>query len=819
MMRYLPLVLLCLLCATVALGEEFYVSTSGEDDPANGSEQNPFRSLSYALSVADTTPAVSNTIHVGAGTYTIETEILPLPMIDDVIISGAGPQATVFTADDGPTNVFTCVGADNWTLENLTITGGNAIQGGGISMLQCSHVNLRNLIIRNNRADHPQIPNFEGHGGGLYVYESDLVLIDHVLLYDNSARDDGGALSIVHCNPALSFVTITRNSADLDDGSAAIFYQTLDGGPWTLENSIVWANGDSSNGLATTVTTAGVTVSYSLVERADGAAWGGTGNVWNDPLFTDPENDFTLLHGSPAIDLANPAEDYTDEPAPNGDRANSGFYGNTDDAQLGMVPIVLSRGQYAFIGLPVETTTGDPQTLFGEYFDNTTPGEDTWRLERWDNTTGLYLRYDEVESDGSDHGDPPVMAPGLGYLVQQNMDIQTTLWVDGNALDQSVDYTLELATSDMVQMHMIANPYPYPVNWSDMCFQSQAGLLCFDDAAQLNYADRYLYILDSQGRFVPTLDRLDPWQGAFILTHREGNLTWIVPSERNEANPGDLRDNLDWGLSAGFSALDASGETMAADEGHLFGTGELMEDGRDGYDACVLNPLEMRILTWSAIGDDESTMLYHDLREPIPEHDIKGWHFHTMYVPTGEAGDTLLPESFLFRVNGFAFDDLGEPQYPDTSYRFRLMDSEFTILMSDMRDYPDTTGCVYEVTAQHSGDTLATADVWVFAGNQVWADADETPAELPSRFEVTGTWPNPFNRTLSLSFTLPQRGDVAITVFDVLGREVDRLQYAGLAAGAHRVAWQPEATLASGIYFIRLKHAGHMALRKAVLVK
>ncbi len=809
-------VLLLLLLGSMSWATEFYVATDGMDDPGNGSEQDPFRTITYALSVTDTTDTPPHAIHVAAGLYTINTEIFPLPMIDSITVSGAGPGQTIVDAGSGATNVFTCVDVDNWTLENMTITGGRAIQGGGISVLHGDNITLHNLVISGNRADHPQVPNFEGHGGGLYLYEAGEVVVDHVLFVNNSARDDGGAITITNCAPVLRFLTISRNSTDMMESSNAIRFETNAGHTWLLANSIVWNNGDA-DGLTSTVTPEGLQASYCLLERDDGDVWPGTGNTWNDPLFTNPENDFTLLPGSWAIDRADPAAEYDNEPAPNGGRANAGFYGNTSNAQLSASPLRLSRGREVFFGLPVETETGDPQELFGDYFDDTTPSDATWRLQRWDNIEGLYLRYDEPEADSVEHGDPPDLEPGLGYLLRQTLTLQDTVWAGGPALNQAVDFEQTFPQSAETQYHMVANPYPYPVNWAAMRLQTPAGLLPFHQAAQLNYTDMYLYILDSQGRYTPTLDRLDPWQGATVVSNRTGEITWIVPSERNTAFPGDITQYLDWVLSAGFAALDTSGATLATDEGHLFGVGELMEDGKDGFDARIIPAPSPSMLTWSQNTVEEEIALYHDLRAPVEQDHFTGWHFRTEFHATG---DTVLPDSFVFRVNGFAFDELGDPVYPDTSYRFRLMDGEFTILMDDMRDYPDSVGCEVVVPAEHSEDgSRATAEVWVFAGNQVWVDAEESAAPLPQRFEIRTTWPNPFNRTLSIAFTLPRGGDVQLAVYDVLGREVDRRMHQGLTAGEHRVVWQTGQDMASGVYFLRLDHAGTSLVEKVILLK
>jgi hypothetical protein len=62
-----------------------------------------------------------------------------------------------------------------------------------------------------------------------------------------------------------------------------------------------------------------------------------------------------------------------------------------------------------------------------------------------------------------------------------------------------------------------------------------------------------------------------------------------------------------------------------------------------------------------------------------------------------------------------------------------------------------------------------------------------------------------------------------VTVLDVRGRVVATLFDGALAAGPHRVAWRglgPDLRPASsGVYFLRVEHAGESRTEKAVLLK
>lgn len=87
----------------------------------------------------------------------------------------------------------------------------------------------------------------------------------------------------------------------------------------------------------------------------------------------------------------------------------------------------------------------------------------------------------------------------------------------------------------------------------------------------------------------------------------------------------------------------------------------------------------------------------------------------------------------------------------------------------------------------------------------------------PGIFELTSTYPNPFNSTLRISFNLPRAGDVTLGIFDIAGREVTRIAAKRFAAGEQNISWNADQP--AGVYVVRLKVGEKNALGKVVLVK
>ncbi|HLE55901.1 MAG TPA: T9SS type A sorting domain-containing protein, partial [Rhodothermia bacterium] len=96
--------------------------------------------------------------------------------------------------------------------------------------------------------------------------------------------------------------------------------------------------------------------------------------------------------------------------------------------------------------------------------------------------------------------------------------------------------------------------------------------------------------------------------------------------------------------------------------------------------------------------------------------------------------------------------------------------------------------------------------------------ANESETELPAEFALHGNYPNPFNPSTNISFSLPQRSDVTVRIYDLNGRLVETLVQSDFDAGTHSVRWDA-SSVASGTYLYRLVAGDYVASRKMLLVR
>jgi len=94
----------------------------------------------------------------------------------------------------------------------------------------------------------------------------------------------------------------------------------------------------------------------------------------------------------------------------------------------------------------------------------------------------------------------------------------------------------------------------------------------------------------------------------------------------------------------------------------------------------------------------------------------------------------------------------------------------------------------------------------------------EDAREHPDGFVLGENYPNPFNPSTRIPFVLSESGEVVLTVFDVLGREVAVLVEGRLVAGSHAATFAADG-LPSGVYVARLETAGQVQSRTMLLVK
>ena len=116
-----------------------------------------------------------------------------------------------------------------------------------------------------------------------------------------------------------------------------------------------------------------------------------------------------------------------------------------------------------------------------------------------------------------------------------------------------------------------------------------------------------------------------------------------------------------------------------------------------------------------------------------------------------------------------------------------------------------------------------TPSVWAFTwvGEKAWpytVDVKNDLQPLISEFQLSDNYPNPFNPSTRLDFTLPMVSRVKMTIYDISGREIEVLADEIKTIGKHTLTWHA-GKLPAGVYIARLQAGSFNQTKKMILVK
>lgn len=93
----------------------------------------------------------------------------------------------------------------------------------------------------------------------------------------------------------------------------------------------------------------------------------------------------------------------------------------------------------------------------------------------------------------------------------------------------------------------------------------------------------------------------------------------------------------------------------------------------------------------------------------------------------------------------------------------------------------------------------------------------------PIKFTLSGNYPNPFNPTTTISYSIPSDGNVKLAIFNIKGQKVKTLVTGTQPAGSYNVTWdgkdENDRPVSSGMYFYKLNSSGKTAVKKMLLLK
>jgi hypothetical protein len=265
------------------------------------------------------------------------------------------------------------------------------------------------------------------------------------------------------------------------------------------------------------------------------------------------------------------------------------------------------------------------------------------------------------------------------------------------------------------------------------------------------------------------------WQDAGVNVNTTGELAWINNVVYGETTAFLLNTSA----HIRFQQITANGVTLLPDSGSIIATGL-----NNSYDAKLLKFADGSYLCAYSVNDGVW----------IQNRDVFVRQITPDGLPMGDAALLFCGErNKQYLLNAAAIGNKAMLAWSDD--RAGILDSE----------------------------TAITA-VWANSFTSGYVGVDDptlSPVAIPV---LHANYPNPFNPTTTISFSLPDKGIAQLSVYNLKGQLVNiLLNQTELNAGEHSLVWNgcdaKGRTLSSGVYFYRLSFAGKTIARKMVLAK
>lgn len=125
-------------------------------------------------------------------------------------------------------------------------------------------------------------------------------------------------------------------------------------------------------------------------------------------------------------------------------------------------------------------------------------------------------------------------------------------------------------------------------------------------------------------------------------------------------------------------------------------------------------------------------------------------------------------------------------------------------------------------------NALLIANNYIYAGTEghsLWrrplsdfVGINNISTEIPLSYSLCQNYPNPFNPSTNIRYQVKNKEIVKISVFDMLGKEIETLVNEKQSPGTYEVSWNGSA-YPSGVYYYKINSGDYSETRKMVLIK
>lgn len=729
------------------------------------------------------------TLTNGTGYFTAEKEMTggglvirssSSPTVKNLVVSG-----NVATASPDPAGGGVSIGIDsNPMLENIVIRNNTSAWGGGLSIRE-SDPTLKNVEIHNNEASTT--------GGGVYIGDYSNPVFERVSIYDNTATYYGGGVFIHgHSAPLFNFVTVVQNNSPSGGGGIIV----NDGSKPIILNSIFWdnvpdqiLNNNDTDFLpdTTSIAFSDIQGGHAGINTGIGTLIWLEGNIDLNPLFSDANsNDFSLSYASPCIDAGTAL--YTLDGVTIIDLEVTEYVGSAPDMGFWEAPIppelITVPGDYATIQAAIDAAADTDTVLVspGNYVENinfngknivviSTNGREETIIDGNANGSTVTISLNETTAvlDGF------TIMNGSGVLNDDGHYVGGGIACRGN----STPSLRNLIVENNVVLGDTA------IGGGIMCsFNSDA--LIEDVIIRNNEADY-------GGGFVayesnPTLKRVEVY-GNRARTTGGGLTFWKSASIAEEVL---VYDNTARYMAAGVWVHE--GGTPLLNRITVYGN------------SCTYTNAESIAAGGIGVSTGSNPMLKNSILWGNYPNQIE------FYAPIESVQITIQYSNIQDGLLGIVTNRNGTVKWGSGNLD---VDPCFCNPYANIFTLSANSPCL---VAGEDGGVIGALDV----GCTLPVAVDDE-LNIPTEFALLQNFPNPFNPTTTISYSLAEASNTRLTIFDIRGKAVARVVESQQPRGNYDIRWDGSDNkglgVPTGVYFARLEAGGFSKTIKMLYLK
>ncbi len=172
--------------------------------------------------------------------------------------------------------------------------------------------------------------------------------------------------------------------------------------------------------------------------------------------------------------------------------------------------------------------------------------------------------------------------------------------------------------------------------------------------------------------------------------------------------------------------------------------------------------------------------------------------------------------------DGFWSTTLTFPKYTLLNFDYKYGANWGDVANTTGNDNEATTGVNHSIPLQTNYVSVTANDEWADMAPTTLSDivtgVEVEDNNIPTQFTLEQNFPNPFNPTTVIKFSLPEASMVSLRVYNVLGQEVATLLNENMNSGTYSYNFDA-SNLTSGIYIYTVNAGQYSATKKMMLVK